>query len=460
MMESIFDVLIIGGGQAGIPLALSLAKAGKRVALAERKDLGGSCVNFGCTPTKAAIASARVAHVARRAGEYGIVVNGVQVDFPKVLQRARDIALASRRSLTETLENTDNLRLIRAHARFVGRNGPHFRLDVGGQEILAKEVVLDTGTRSILPPIDHLDGIDFLNSENWLEHPQLPAHLVVIGGGYIGLEMGQFYRRMGSRVTIVQHDAQIAGHEDKDVADSLQKILQGEDIRFHLRTRVKNIEKIDSGLMVTIESGQERDRLQASHVFVAAGRQPNTDDLGLETVGLIPKDKGVIEVDQRLRTKVEGIWAVGDIRGGPMFTHTSWDDYRIVESQMLGDGSRTLERVVPYAIFTDPQLGRVGMTESDARQQGCNIKVSRFDMQGNGKAKELGETQGFIKVVVDADSSKILGAAVLSEEAAELVHLYVELMNADAPYTVMERAIHIHPTLAEAVQSALSTLST
>lgn len=457
-MDKIFDVLIIGAGQAGIPLARSLAKAGKRVAVAERRQLGGSCVNFGCTPTKAAIASARVAHLARRAGEYGIAVDGVRVDFPKVLERARDIAAASRESLGGTFEKTDNPALIRAHVRFVGKEGANFRLAAAGQEILAREVVLDTGTRSILPPIGHLQDIDFLDSENWLDHPRLPEHLVVVGGGYIGLEMGQFYRRMGSDVTIVQQDAQIAGHEDKDVADSLQKILEGEGIRFRLGAQVESVRRLDSGLALCIEAGQGREEMQASHLFVAVGRQPNTDDLGLENIGLAPTDKGVIQVDQRLHTKVPGVWAVGDIRGGPMFTHTSWDDYRIIESQMIGDGSRTQDRVVPYAIFTDPQLGRVGMTENDAKLQGRKIKIGRFDMKGNGKAKEVGETQGFIKVVVDADSRRLLGAAVLSEEAAELVHLYVELMNADAPYTVMERAIHIHPTLAEAAQSAVAAL--
>ena len=456
-MEKIHDFLIIGGGQAGIPLAHALAGAGKTIALAERKQLGGSCVNFGCTPTKAAIASARVAHLARRAAEYGIDVDGVRVDFAKVLQRAREVAVASRESLEASFAS-DNPALIRGHARFIGREGRNFRLDVGGQEILAREVILDTGTRSALPSIENLREIAFLDSEHWLDHRELPEHLLVVGGGYIGLEMGQFYRRMGSAVTIIQHDEQVVGHEDRDVADGLQKILEGEGVRFHVDAKAKRVRKLDAGLALTIETAAGTEELHGSHLFVATGRQPNTDDLGLEKVGLRPDDKGIIDVDDRLRSKVEGIWAVGDIRGGPMFTHTSWDDYRIVESQVVGDGSRTLDRVVPYAVFTDPALGRVGMTEKDARRQGRNIRVGRFDIARNGKAKELGETQGFIKVIVDADSNKLLGAAVLAAEAGELVHLYVELMNADAPYTVMERAVHIHPTLAEAAQSALSAI--
>ena len=457
-MEDRFDVLIIGGGQAGIPLARALAKAGRKVALAERKQLGGSCVNFGCTPTKAAIASARVAYLARRAADYGIAVGEVRVDFPKVLARARDIAAMSRQNLGGAFEHGGDPTLIHGHARFTGKAGRDFRLDVEGREVLAREVVLDTGTRSIVPPIENLADIDIITSENWLDHAELPRHLVIVGGGYIGLEMGQFYRRMGSEVTIVQLDAQVAGHEDRDVAKALQKILESEGIRFRLRASAKSVRRLVGGFALSIESGDKPEEIQATHLFVATGRRPNTDALGLEAIGITPTDKGNIEVDERLRTREKGLWAVGDIRGGPMFTHTSWDDFRILESQMLGDGSRTLERVVPYAIFTDPQLGRVGMTENDARLQGRKIKVGRFEMKHSGKAKELGETQGFIKVVVDAGSGKILGAAVLAEEAAELVHLYVELMNADAPYTVMKRAIHVHPTLAEAAQSALASL--
>jgi pyruvate/2-oxoglutarate dehydrogenase complex dihydrolipoamide dehydrogenase (E3) component len=457
-MEDSFDVLIIGAGQAGIPLARALAKAGRKVALAEHKLLGGSCVNFGCTPTKAAIASARVAHLARRAADYGIAVDSVRVDFPKVLQRAREIAAASRQSLGESFERADSPVLLHGHARFTGRAEGNFKVDVADGEMLAREVVLDTGTRSIMPPIANLSEIDVIDSENWLDHPQLPRHLIVVGGGYIGLEMGQFYRRMGSEVTIVQLDAQIAGHEDRDVAKALQGILESEGIRFRLGASAKSVRRLATGFTLGIDSGAGHQEVQATHLFVATGRRPNTDDLGLETIGITPTDKGTIEVDERLHAKADGLWAVGDIRGGPMFTHTSWDDFRILESQMLGDGSRTLDRVVPYAIFTDPQLGRVGMTETDAKLQGRRVKVGRFEMNDSGKARELGETQGFIKVVVDAGSGKILGAAVLAEEAAELVHLYVELMNADAPYTVMKRALHVHPTLAEAAQSALSTL--
>lgn len=451
-----FDVVVIGAGQAGPPLAKSLAKAGRRVALVERKYMGGSCVNFGCTPTKAALACARVAHLARRAGDFGIRVANVQPDFPAVISRAADIAQRSRDSLQESFARSENPVLMTGHARFVGRAGERFRLSVQDEEIVAAQVVLDTGTRSAVPPIAGLRDIDYLTAENWLEHRELPQHLALVGGGYIGLEMAQFYRRMGAEVTVVESGAQVVGQEDPDVATALQHMLEGEGIRFRMNAKATRCDKTNSGVTLTLDGGDKTKEVSATHVFIALGRTPNTDDLGLESIGLHPTGKGTLEVDQRLCTGIPGIWAVGDIRGGPMFTHTAWDDYRIIESQLVGDKSRTTDRIVPYAVFTDPSLGRVGLSETQARKTGRNIKIARFDMAGNGKAKELGETGGFIKVVADAGTQQILGAAVLASEGAELVHIYVALMNAGAPYPVLENAIQIHPTLAEAVQSAVS----
>jgi pyruvate/2-oxoglutarate dehydrogenase complex dihydrolipoamide dehydrogenase (E3) component len=453
-----YDVLIIGAGQAATPLAHALAGAGRRVALAERKHLGGSCVNFGCTPTTAAFASARLAHLARRGSEFGIRVNEVRPDFAAVLARAADIAQQSRSSLQESLSGKDNPFLIRGHARFVGRDGERFRLTVGDEEIGASQVVLDTGTRSRIPDIDGLSDIDAIDAENWLSRRTLPSHLAVIGGGYIGLEMAQFYRRMGAEVSVIEHGEQIAGHEDPDVAAALQRMLENEGIRFRLGTAATRFRRRPDGVAIGLKAGDKNEELAASHVFVALGRQPNTDDLGLDAIGLHPDDKGIIETDKRLCAGIDGIWAVGDIRGGPMFTHTAWDDYRIVASQLIGDGSRTTDRVVPYAVFTGPSLGRVGITESEARKAGKRIEVAHFDMQGNGKARELGESTGLIKVVADAQTKLILGAAVLASEGAELVHIYVALMNARAPWTVLADAIQIHPTLAEAAQSALSSM--
>ena len=450
-----YDVLIVGGGQAGIPLAYKLAAEGMSVALAERKHLGGSCVNFGCTPTKAVIASARVAYQARRAPEYGLEIPEVRVDFPAVLRRAKEIAELKRGGLDDGLEGSENPTLIRGHARFEGREDGGFRLRVGEGSLLARQVVLDTGTRTLLPPIEGLDAVDFIDSGNWLEKTELPESLAVIGGSYIGLEMAQFYNRMGSRVTVVVgRSDHVAPREDEDVTEALHAIMEREGVEFVFCERAQSVTPNDDGLTLTLDGGDPSE-MNVSHLFVATGRLPNTDDLGLESIGL-ETSKGIIPVNERLATPVEGIWAAGDIRGGPMFTHTSWDDHRVLLSQMAGDGSRTTERVVPYAIFTDPELGRVGMTEREAREAGCEVEVMSFDMEREkGKAREIGENKGLIKVVADASDGRILGAAVLTTEGAELVHVYVDLMNAGATLDVIRNAVHIHPTLAEDIQSAV-----
>ena len=451
-----YDVLVVGGGQAGIPLAYKLAAEGMAVALAERKDLGGSCVNFGCTPTKAVIASARIAHQARRASEYGLEIPEVRVDFPAVLQRAKEIVDLKRGGLDRGLENADNPTLIRGHARFEGREDGGYRLRVGEKSMLARQVVLDTGTSTLLPPIEGLDEIDYIESGNWLEKTELPESLAVVGGSYIGLEMAQFYNRMGSRViVVVGRSDHVAPLEDDDVTEALHAILAEEGVEFVFCERAESVAGDDDGLTLTLERGDPTE-LNVSHLFVATGRLPNTDDLGLENIGLEPSG-GIVEVDKRLATSVDGVWAAGDIRGGPMFTHTSWDDHRILLSQMAGDGSRTTDRIVPYAIFTDPELGRVGMTEREAREAGYEVEVMTFDMRREkGKAREIGENEGLIKVVADATDRLILGAAVLTAEGAELVHMYTDLMNAGANLDVLQNAIHIHPTLAEDIQSAVS----
>jgi pyruvate/2-oxoglutarate dehydrogenase complex dihydrolipoamide dehydrogenase (E3) component len=453
-----FDVLIIGAGQAGIPLAHALAKAGKRVGLAEREHLGGSCVNFGCTPTKAVISSARMVHQARRAAEFGLRIPTVGVDFPAVLERAKRILMESRDGLKAGLTDSANPKLLRGHAKIEGRQGDAFSLRINGEMVTAAQLVLDTGTRSLIPPIDGLAQVDFIHSENWLEKTDLPKQLAIIGGGYIGLEMGQFYHRMGSRVTVIEESNQIASREDEDVAQALQELLETDGVEFLLNSQVKRIASLNAGLELTVEKSDGPQQFEASQVFVATGRKPNTDELGLETVGVGVSDAGIVEVNELLATNVQGIWAAGDIRGGPMFTHTSWDDYRVLISQLIGDGSHTTDRIVPYAIFTDPELGRVGITEREARKTGKRIKVGRYEMSKNGKAREQGDTAGFVKVVVDADTKRMLGAAVLAVEGAELIHTYVDLMNAGAPYTVIKDAIHIHPTMAEALQSALLDL--
>jgi len=453
-----YDLLIIGAGQAGPPLAIDLAKRGWRIALAERKQLGGSCVNFGCTPTKAVLASARVLHLARRGHEFGLRIPEVEPDFAAVLDRARGIVLQSRAGLREAIADQSNLTLLEGHARFEGRDRNGFRLRVGERRVLASQVVLDTGTRSRVPRILGLDAIDFLTAENWLDRPDLPAHLAVLGGGYTGLEMAQFYRRMGSRVTVVEETAEIAGREDEDVSRALRRLLESEEIEFRLEEVVERARQDGDAIHLSLKRKRRQESLVVSHVFVATGRLPNTDDLGLESLDLKTGKDGTIEVSRRLSTKVRGVWAAGDIRGGPMFTHTAWDDYRVLASQLAGDHSRTTERIVPYAIYTDPQLGRVGMTVKEAWKAGRKVRVGRFELRRNGKAKEIGETEGFIQVITDARSDRILGAAVLCAEGAELVHLFVDVMNAKGRSAAIRGAIHIHPTLAEAVQSAVFAL--
>ncbi len=435
-MPDEYDVLIVGGGQAGPSLARELAKAGKKVALAERKYLGGSCVNFGCTPTKAAIASARVAHLARRGADFGLRIPQVGIDFPAVIRRAAGLALEFRTGLDKSLEDSENPKLLRGHARFLG---PGFQLEVGNIPVSAKQVVLNTGTRTAIPKIPGLESTAYIHSGNWLSRTELPQRLAMIGGSYIGLEMAQFYRRMGSQVTVWETSPNIAVHEDEEVSSAIQQFLEREGIRFHLNAQICSI-----------------DQLNCTDVFVATGRTPNTDDLGLEEVGVEIDKRGFVKVDKRLATNVPGIWAAGDIRGGPLFTHTSWDDYRVLLSQILHDGSRTTDRIVPYAMFTDPELGRVGFTEHAARAKHLKFRVARFEMKGNGKAREIGEPDGFVKVLLEEGTGKILGAAVLAAEAAEIVHLFIDVMNAGAPFTVIRDAIHIHPTLAEGIQSAVS----
>lgn len=456
--DDAYDVLIIGGGQAGIPLAHALARRGKRVALAERKQLGGSCVNFGCTPTKAVIASAKVAQLARRGYEFGLRIPKVGVDFPRVLGRAKGIVAQSRIALRKGLEETANPKLLWGHARFEGKRRKLFRIRVGHQPVIARQVVLDTGTRSLIPEVEGLDRIDFLEAGNWLENPELPDHLAVIGGSYTGLEMAQFYRRMGSRVTVIEAGPRITAREDRDVSTALQHFLEAEEITFRLNTRLARVRRVRGRLHLTLREGRKSSALSASHLFLATGRKPNTDDLGLERVGVRLGKDGIVKTDKRLATNVRGIWAAGDIRGGPMFTHTAWDDYRVLSSQIGGDRSRTTDRIVPYAIYTDPQLGRAGLTEEEARRKRHRVRIGRYEMKKNGKAKEIGEPGGFVKIVVDSRTKRILGAAVLAAEGAELIHLCIDIMNAKAPYTVIRDAVYIHPTLAEAVQSAVSSL--
>ena len=461
MPEISVETAIIGGGQTGVPLARALAAAGHGVALIEREHLGGSCVNFGCTPSKALIASARRAADARRAGELGIRVRDVEVDFAAVMDRVRGFAAQARQELEASFAASDNPVLVAAHGRVEGQQDGRFRIRAGETLVRAERVVLDTGTRTQLPPIAGLDQVAVIDAENWIGLRQPPRQLLMLGGSYIALEMSQALQRLGCAVTVLQKAAQIAEHEDADVAATLQAALQRDGCRVDLDVDVQRIEALPNGVRAAgVRAAGVRvhfagGSVDGSDLFVATGRQPNTDDLGLQTVGVERGKDGMVRVDDRLRTTVAGIWAAGDIRGGPAFTHTAYDDFRVLRSQFLGAGSHDTRRIVPYAVFTDPELGRVGLSETQARRSGKPVKIGRHAMTDSGKARELGKTEGFIKVVIDAETDRILGATVLCEQGAELVQLFVELMAGGATTQTVRDAIHIHPTLAEAAKNAV-----
>ena len=440
------DAIIIGSGQAGNPLWDSLTDHGWTVALIEKDHLGGTCINYGCTPTKTMVASAQVAHYARNAARWGVRTGAVSVDLPQIVARKDAIVQRFREGKESQAADRKNLHLYRGQARFVA---PH-RVAVGEQTIKGERIFINTGTRPAIPRIDGLDAVNYLTNVSILELKDLPEHLLVLGGGYIGLEFGQMFRRFGSRVTIVHKDGQILGREDADVAGELQKALESEGMRFMLNAHTTRIagEKGQITLSLDVPTGSQM--LSGTHLLLAAGRRPNTDDLALDQAGVGTDRRGYIKVNDRLETNVPGIWALGDVKGGPAFTHISYDDYQIVYGNLLeGKNLTTQGRVVPYSVFTDPQLGRVGLTEKEARGTGQRLKVGKIPMTWVARAIERDETAGLMKLVVDAETDRILGASILATEGGELVHVLEALMLARAPYTVLKGSIYIHPTLAE-----------
>ncbi|UPG71665.1 FAD-dependent oxidoreductase [Roseomonas gilardii subsp. gilardii] len=448
------ETVIIGAGQAGVPLARALAEAGRDVLLIERDALGGSCVNFGCTPSKAVIASARLAAQARRAAEWGVRIPVVEVDFAAVMERARSLVAEQRGELEGSFRQPGAPRLLRGEARIEGREDGRFRIRVGEAVVLADRLVLDTGSRAAWPDLPGLEQVPLIDSRNWIELRERPGHLLFLGGGTIALELAQAYRRLGSAVTIIESGPQLTEREDPDVAEVLRGVLEAEGIAIYLGAKPSRAEAAGEGVRLHLEGRV----LEGTHLFLAAGRQANTDALGLDSIGLHPGEKGILEVDDHLRTGVEGVFAVGDIRGGPQFTHTAYDDFRILESLFLGDGARTTQRIVPYAIFTEPELGRVGLSEREARESGRPYRLGRKPMTESGKARDIGRTEGFIKVLSDPGTGEILGAAALCDSGAEVVQLFVELMNARAGIRTMLDGVHIHPTLSEAAKNAVAAL--
>lgn len=446
-----FDAIVIGAGQAGPSLAVRLASAGQAVALVERRGLGGTCVNDGCIPTKALIASARVAWLAREAERFGVRIGGeVRVDMAAVKARKDAVVQQSRDGLAKWLGGTKGLTLVQGHARF---EDPH-HVRVGDELLAAERFFLDVGGRARVPEV--LAGVPHLTNASMMELDTLPEHLLVVGGSYVGLEFAQMYRRFGSRVTVLEQGPRIIGREDEDVSEEVRRILALEGIAIHVGTEVK--EAREHGGIVTVRtSGPE---VSASHVLVAVGRVPNTHDLGLEHAGVACDARGYVVVDDQLRASAPHVWALGDVNGRGAFTHTSYNDYEIVADNLLDGGTRRVtDRIPIYGLFVDPPLGRVGMNKQEARASGREVLVGRLPMARVGRARERGETHGFIEVLVDATTQRILGATILGVEGDEVVHSIADVMYADAPYTVISRAVHAHPTVSELVPTTLQSLA-
>ena len=455
-MSDSYDLIVIGAGQGGGPLAGTAADHGLSSALIEHKHVGGTCVNEGCTPTKTMIASARVAHLARRADDYGVNVGGVSVDMETVRERKRDIVESFRSGSRNSVEETDGLDLIEGKGRFVDKNTVEVDLNGGGTRTLtADRIVINTGARPAIPPIDGLADADYLTSTSIMELGSVPDHLVVLGGGYIGLEFGQMFRRFGAEVTIVDLAEHILGREDADVAEELEDILHEDGIRILNETGMTAVEQAADGTITAHLDGEDApERLEGSHLLVAAGRRPNTDDLNPEAAGVQTNDRGFIPVNDRLETSVDGVYAIGDVTGGPAFTHVSYDDYRVVRDNMLNGASKTTEdRILSYTLFTDPQLGRVGISEEQAREQGLDVEVATMPMSHVARALEVDEPRGLMKAVVDAETKQLLGAAILGIEGGEVMSILHTAMMGEVPVTRLQQAPYAHPTLAESLNN-------
>jgi pyruvate/2-oxoglutarate dehydrogenase complex dihydrolipoamide dehydrogenase (E3) component len=441
-----YDAIVIGSGQGGNPLSYALAEYGWTVALVEKSHLGGTCINTGCTPTKTMMASAQVAHFARNAAHWGLRTGRIEVDLSFVVDRKNAVVQRFRGNQERNVARHPNLRLFPGHARFLSSR----QVQVDDQVLESERIFIDTGTRPHTPNIAGLDSVDYLTNESLMEIREVPERLLILGGGYVGLEFGQMFRRFGSAVTIVQRGPQILPGEDADIARELQQALENEGVEFRLNSSPIRVEKREAKIALTIAAGGRNETITGSHLLTATGRRPNTDDLGLDEAGVEQDARGYIRVNSRLETSVGGIWALGDVKGGPAFTHISYNDYQVIFGNLLEQKDLSItNRYVPYALFTDPQLGRVGMTEKDARGSGQPLKIGSYAMSRVARAIERGETAGLMKLIVNAETDRILGAAILSSEGGELVQILGTLMLAGAPYTVLKGAVYIHPTLAE-----------
>jgi pyruvate/2-oxoglutarate dehydrogenase complex dihydrolipoamide dehydrogenase (E3) component len=455
-----YDAIVIGAGQGGVPLARTLAQAGRKVALVEREHVGGTCYNEGCTPTKTMVASAKVAYLDRRSADYGVKNGPGTVDMVAVRQRKRDIVEDFRRGGEQRLRDTEGLDLLWGEASFTGPKELEVRLNSYDTRLTAKNIFINTGSRPANPPVAGLESVPALNSTTIMELDEVPEHLLVLGGGYVGLEFAQMFRRFGSEVTVVQRDKQLLTREDADVAEAVAEVLREDGVEVLLETEAKRAEQTEDGeLLLKVGTLEGEGTLEGSHLLVAAGRPPNTDRLNLEAAGVETDERGFIRVNERLETGVEGIWALGDVKGGPAFTHISYDDFRIVKTNLLEGGDATItDRMVPYTVFIDPQLGRVGLSEEEAREQGRDVRVARMPMKHVARALEVDEPRGMMKAVVDADTRRILGCAVLGVEGGEVAAMIQIAMMGRVPYTTLRDAVFAHPTLAESLNNLFATI--
>jgi pyruvate/2-oxoglutarate dehydrogenase complex dihydrolipoamide dehydrogenase (E3) component len=453
-----FDAIVIGSGQGGTPLCQALAIAGMRTALVEREHVGGTCINEGCTPTKTMVASARVAYLARRSADYGVHIGQLTIDLTKVRERKRAIVESFRNGSQSRIEKTEKLELIFGEAEFTGPKTIRVGKKDGGELALsANQIFINAGCRPSLPKIAGLSDVPYLNSTSIMELDSVPLHLLVVGGGYIGLEFGQMFRRFGSRVTVVQSGAQLLSGEDPDIAEAVLKILRDEGIDVILHSKAARVGKIASDIELTVENSGKLQTLSGTHLLVAAGRVSNADSLNTNAAGIATDKHGYVQVNERLETSAPGIFALGDIKGGPAFTHISYDDFRIIRTNVIEKGNASIAgRLLPYTVFIDPQLGRVGMSETEARKTGRKIRVAAMPMTYVARALELDESRGFMKVIVDADSSQMLGAAVLGIEGGEIMSQIQLAIMGKLPYTVLKDAVFAHPGLAESLNNLFS----
>jgi pyruvate/2-oxoglutarate dehydrogenase complex dihydrolipoamide dehydrogenase (E3) component len=459
--NDLYDAIIIGAGQSGGPLSGALAGAGWKTAIIERKYVGGSCINYGCTPTKTMVASARVAYLAKRAGDYGVMTGDVEVDMVRIRQRKRDIVKSFREGSLNRIVNSE-AELIRGEAHFTGPREIEVQLNSGNSRSLTGEhIFINTGAAPRIPEFQGLANVPYLNSTTIMELDQVPRHLIIVGGGYIGAEFGQMFRRFGSQVTIIQKNDQLLTHEDPDVAGEVLSIFKEDGIDVRLNTTPFSVvQDVDGTLHLTLEGPDgKRDTISGSHLLIAAGRTPSSEALNLSVAGIETDQRGHIQVDDQLRTSVEGVYAMGDVKGGPAFTHISYDDYRILKTNLLDGGSASISnRMVPYTVFIDPQLGRVGLTEKQANRQGIRYKVASMPMNYVSRALEVDEPRGLMKALVDPDSQRILGCAILGIQGGEIMAIIQVAMMGNLPYTALRDGIFTHPTLAEAMNNLFGML--